>query len=143
MLDELLSREALKKEVDYYDSEIAKLTQEISDKQDISAVHQRQFDSIKEYIRQVNLIAEHDSDDTEFYSQLLKKAVVIDRNSLIQRKLFAMDYIKVHWILTGQVRYRPQKRVGKTRKRYITLYRKQLDYFMNEHFEKEADDEQK
>lgn len=32
MLDELLSREALKKEVDYYDSEIAKLTQEISDR---------------------------------------------------------------------------------------------------------------
>lgn len=62
---------------------------------------------------------------------------------LILRKLFVMDYIKVHWILTGQVRYRPQKRVGKTRKRYITLYRKQLDYFMNEHFEKEADDEQK
>lgn len=62
---------------------------------------------------------------------------------LILRKLFAMDYIKVHWILTGQVRYRPQKRVGKTRKRYITLYRKQLDFFMNEHFVKEADDEQK
>jgi len=62
---------------------------------------------------------------------------------LILRKLFAMDYIKVHWILTGQVRYRPQKRVGKTRKRYITLYRKQLDNFMNEHFVKEADDEQK
>ena len=80
MLDELLSREDLKKQVDYYDSEIARLTQEIADKQDINAVHQRQLDSIKEYIRQVNLTAEHDSDDTEFYSQLLKKAVVIDRN---------------------------------------------------------------
>ena len=80
MLDELLSREDLKKQVDYYDSEIARLTQEIADKQDINAVHQRQLDSIKEYIRQVNLTAEHDSNDTEFYSQLLKKAVVIDRN---------------------------------------------------------------
>ena len=80
MLDELLSREDLKKQVDYYDSEIARLTQEIADKQDINAVHQRQLDSIKEYIKQVNLTAEHDSDDTEFYSQLLKKAVVIDRN---------------------------------------------------------------
>ena len=80
MLDELLSREDLKKQVDYYDSEIARLTQEIAGKQDINAVHQRQLDSIKEYIRQVNLTAEHDSDDTEFYSQLLKKAVVIDRN---------------------------------------------------------------
>ncbi|MBP5433471.1 recombinase family protein [Ruminococcus sp.] len=80
MLEELLSREDLKKQVDYYDGEIARLTQEIADKQDINAVHQRQFDSIKEYIKQVNLTAEHDSDDTEFYSQLLKKAVVIDRN---------------------------------------------------------------
>ena len=62
---------------------------------------------------------------------------------LILRKLFEMDYIKVHWILTGQVRYRPQKRVRKTRKRYITLYRKQLDNFMNEHLKKEADNEQK
>lgn len=80
MLDDLLSREDLKKQADFYDSEIARLTQEIADKQDISAVHQRQLDSIKAYIRQVNLTAEHDSDDTAFYSQLLQKAVVLDRN---------------------------------------------------------------
>ena len=80
MLDDLLSREDLKNQADFYDSEIARLTQEITDKQDISAVHQRQLDSIKAYIRQVNLTAEHDSDDTAFYSQLLQKAVVLDRN---------------------------------------------------------------
>ncbi len=80
MLDDLLSREDLKKQADFYDSEIARLTQEIADKQDVSAVHQRQLDSIKAYIRQVNLTAEHDSDDTVFYSQLLQKAVVLDRN---------------------------------------------------------------
>lgn len=80
MLDDLLSREDLKKQADFYDSEIARLTQEIADKQDVSAVHQRQLDSIKAYIRQVNLTAEHDSDDTAFYSQLLQKAVVLDRN---------------------------------------------------------------
>ena len=80
MLDDLLSREDLKKQADFYDSEIARLTQEIADKQDVSAVHQRQLDSIKAYIRQVNLTAKHDSDDTAFYSQLLQKAVVLDRN---------------------------------------------------------------
>lgn len=80
MLDDLLSREDLKKQADFYDSEIARLTQEIADKQDVSAVHQRQLDSIKVYIRQVNLTAEHDSDDTAFYSQLLQKAVVLDLN---------------------------------------------------------------
>ena len=78
MLDDLLSREDLKKQADFYDSEIARLTQEIADKQDVSAVHQRQLDSIKAYIRQVNLTAEHDSDDTAFYSQLLQKAVVLE-----------------------------------------------------------------
>lgn len=81
MLDELLSREDLKKQVDYYDSEIARLTQEIADKQDVKAVHQRQLDSIKEYIKQVNMTAEHNINDTGFFSQLLKKAVVIDRNN--------------------------------------------------------------
>ena len=60
----------------------------------------------------------------------------------IMQQLFSMNYIKVHWILTGEVRYRPQKRVGKTRKRYITLYRRQLETYMNDLYQKEADDEQ-
>ena len=61
----------------------------------------------------------------------------------IMEQLFAMNYIKVHWILTGEVRYRPQKRVGKTRRRYITLYRRQLESYMNDMYRKEADDEQR
>lgn len=44
----------------------------------------------------------------------------------ILKQLFALNMIKVHWVLTDEVRYRPQKRVGKTRKRYITFYKKQL-----------------
>ena len=60
----------------------------------------------------------------------------------IMRQLFAMNYIKVHWILTGEVRYRPQKRVGKTKRRYITVYRRQLEIYMDELFRKEADNEQ-
>lgn len=44
----------------------------------------------------------------------------------ILKQLFALNMIKVHWVLTDEVRYRPQKRVGKTRRRYITFYKKQL-----------------
>lgn len=44
----------------------------------------------------------------------------------ILKQLFALDMIKVHWVLTDEVRYRPQKRVGKTRRRYITFYKKQF-----------------
>ena len=60
----------------------------------------------------------------------------------IMRHLFAMNFMKVHWILSGEVRYRPQKRVGKTRRRYITLYRRQLEAYRNNLYRKEADDEQ-
>lgn len=41
----------------------------------------------------------------------------------ILENLFALDFIKVHWILSKEVRYRPQKRVGKTKFRYITFNR--------------------
>lgn len=44
----------------------------------------------------------------------------------ILKQLFALDMIKVHWVLTDEVRYRPQKRIGKTRRRYITFYKKRL-----------------
>lgn len=44
----------------------------------------------------------------------------------IQRNLFAMNMIKVHWILSAEVSYRPQKRVGTTRRRYITFYKNQF-----------------
>ena len=57
----------------------------------------------------------------------------------ILRELFAADFIKVHWILCGEVRYRPQKRIGGTRKRYITFYRRQLDSYMDRQIIKEAD----
>ncbi len=45
----------------------------------------------------------------------------------ILNRLFSLNLIKVHWVLTDNVRYRPQKRIGKTRKRYITFYRRELE----------------
>ena len=60
---------------------------------------------------------------------------------LILRELFAANFIKVHWILCGEVRYRPQKRIGSTRKRYITFFRRQLDPYLDWYIIKEADDE--
>lgn len=44
----------------------------------------------------------------------------------VLKQLFALNMIKVHWVLTDEVRYRPQKRISKTRRRYITFYKKQL-----------------
>ncbi len=48
----------------------------------------------------------------------------------ILKQLFTMNMIKVHWVLTDEVRYRPQKRIGKNRRRYITFYKKQFTKFI-------------
>lgn len=48
----------------------------------------------------------------------------------ILKQLFVLNMIKVHWVLTNEVRYRPQKRVGKTRRRYITFYKRELIKFI-------------
>ena len=50
----------------------------------------------------------------------------------ILENLFALDLIKVHWILSKEVRYHPQKRVGKTKCRYITLIRSRVEEFFRE-----------
>lgn len=55
----------------------------------------------------------------------------------ILENLFALDLIKVHWVLSKEVRYRPQKRVGKTKCRYITLIRNRFENF----FKEETDNE--
>ena len=48
----------------------------------------------------------------------------------ILKHLFRLNLIKVHWVLTDEVRYRPQKRIGKTRRRYITFYKKHFTKFI-------------
>ena len=50
----------------------------------------------------------------------------------ILENFFALDLIKVHWVLSKEVRYRPQKRVGKTKFRYITLKREGFENFFKE-----------
>jgi len=76
MLDELISKEDLKKQTEFYDSEIARLTEEIAASQDVSSAHQKQIDGIRNYIRQVNSTAEMDTDSTKIYGELLKKVIV-------------------------------------------------------------------
>jgi len=50
----------------------------------------------------------------------------------VLKQLFALNYIKVHWIMSKEVRYRPQKRIGSTKRRYITFHRRALQRILNE-----------
>ena len=76
MLDDLISKDDLKKQTEFYDSEIARLTEKIAESQNVGAAHQKQLDGIRNYIKQVNETAGMDTDSTEIYGELLKKVVV-------------------------------------------------------------------
>lgn len=76
MLDELISKEDLKQQTEYYDSEIARLTEQIAASQNVSEAHKKQLKAIRNYITQVNRTAEIDTDSTKIYGELLKKVVV-------------------------------------------------------------------
>ena len=50
----------------------------------------------------------------------------------IFKQLVIANLIKVHMISSGEVRYRPEKRIGKTKYRYITFYKERLLNFVPE-----------
>ncbi len=93
---------------------------------------------VKEYknVRPVkNLLGYYDRDYIYFIPSVVVGMcdTILIQNKLkplnmqkVLKQLFALNMIKVHWVLTDEVRYRPQKRIGKTRRRYITFYKKQL-----------------
>lgn len=76
MLDELISKEDLKQQTEYYDGEIARLTEQIAASQNVGEAHRRQLEAIRNYIAQVNRTAEIDTDSTKIYGELLKKVIV-------------------------------------------------------------------
>lgn len=78
MLDDLISKDDLKKQTEIYDNEIARLTEEIAKNQDIAAKHDSQMAEINKAIENMRKLADSDADSKEFYRSLLKQIVVPD-----------------------------------------------------------------
>lgn len=76
MLDDLISKDDLKKQTEFYDSEIARLTEKIAESQNVGAAHKKQLDGIRSYIKQVNDTADIDTNSIEIYGEMLKKIIV-------------------------------------------------------------------
>jgi hypothetical protein len=81
MLDDQISKEDLLEQTAFYDSEIARLTEEISQAQNVSAIHKTQIDKVKAHIAEINRAAKVDIssvENTEVCSELLDRFVVND-----------------------------------------------------------------
>ena len=76
MLEDLISKDDLKKQVEMYDDEIEQLTAELTASKNIDALHQSQLECIRGFIEQVNRTDSIDTDNTEIYGEMLEKAVI-------------------------------------------------------------------
>ncbi len=64
MLDDLISKDDLKKQTEFYDNEIALVTGRIAASKNVSDIHKKQLDGIKSYIDKVNEMVGLDTNET-------------------------------------------------------------------------------
>lgn len=76
MLEDQLSKDDLKEQAEFYDGEIARLTKEIAENQDMNATHKKQIDGIRGYIDKIKSTENADSANTEIYRELVNKIIV-------------------------------------------------------------------
>jgi hypothetical protein len=92
MLDDKINKEDLIEQSTFYDSEIARLTEEINQAQNLTAVHQTQINKVKAHIAEVNKTAEIETDNVDIYGELLDKIVVNDGNAIVYLKCMPMGF---------------------------------------------------
>ena len=76
MLEDLISKDDLKKQTEFYDSEIVRLNEEIHQSKNINSVHSRQIKKVQEYIVKVKETANITEYNTDIYRELLEKVLV-------------------------------------------------------------------
>jgi len=76
MLEELITKDDLKQQTGFYDSEITRITEKISDNQNIEAKHQQQIDGIHEAIKRIRGVSDFDVDNTSVYGEMVSKIIV-------------------------------------------------------------------
>ena len=82
LFEDLISKEDLKEQVAYYDSEIARLTAEINGHQNRDTAHRRQMEKIQSYIDKMRSITADDTDNTEIYAELVQKVIVRENRTV-------------------------------------------------------------
>ena len=92
MLEGLISKDDIKQQTEFYDSEITRITKEIAENKNASLFHKKQMDGIKSAIERIKNVADCDINNTEIYGEMLEKVIVASYQNL---------HIYLNGILTG------------------------------------------
>ncbi len=76
MLEEIITKDELKKQTAYYDEEIARITQQIAENQNAAAHHKKQMDEITKTIENMRKMSDSNSESKELYRAMLDKIIV-------------------------------------------------------------------
>jgi DNA invertase Pin-like site-specific DNA recombinase len=76
MLEGIITKSDLKKQTEFYDSEVVRLMEEINNAKNSDGVFKKQIAEIKALIAEVNRAAEVDSCNTELYRELTEKVII-------------------------------------------------------------------
>jgi len=102
-LEGTISKEDLKQQNDYYDSQIEELTARISVAENLKASRFEQVRSIRTYIYEINRILDFDGNDTLVFREIVDR-IVVNRDNFITIYLICVPFgIKLHYSTTGRL----------------------------------------
>lgn len=102
VLDGTITREDLKQQTTYYDSEIKNLSQKIADAENINIIHQQQVDGIQRYISEINKVMNFDSENELLYREVLDRIVVYSGNVVVVYLNCIPFGVKLHYRSSGR-----------------------------------------
>ena len=80
MLEGLISKEALKEQTDFYDSEIKRLTEKMSASQDMASKRKKQAETVHKAIDRIRRLSEEDTENTEVYREMVREIIFPEYN---------------------------------------------------------------
>ena len=82
MLEGIISKDDLKRQIAQYDAEIEELITRIANGKSQNDTNERQLRAIREYIEQINATEDMDIDSTEMYAEIVREMVSYEEDIL-------------------------------------------------------------
>ncbi len=103
VLDGTISKEDLKSQIEFYDSEILNLTTQIADAENINSIRQHQIQDIQSYISEINRMLDFDSENTLMYREMVDR-IVINKGNIITVYLTCVPFgVRLHYGTSGKM----------------------------------------
>ncbi|MDD3168742.1 MAG: recombinase family protein [Eubacteriales bacterium] len=102
VLDGTITREDLKQQAAFYDSEIESLRQRIVGAESINVIHQEQIEGIQRYVTEINGMMGFDSKNKLLYKEVLGKIVVYSGNTVVVYLKVVPFGVKLHYQSYGR-----------------------------------------